>query len=147
MLSNVWNWAILGIVLIGLEMITGTFYILCFGISALFVSVFVNYFEITFNIQLLLYILFSIVILLLWHFGFKKKKTDLLVGQSVDDTIGKVGYIVIKVSPEITGNITFNVPVMGSKSWMAVSDEELNVDDFARVIGIEGNYLRVVKNS
>ncbi|MEY3743223.1 MAG: hypothetical protein RLZZ541_278, partial [Pseudomonadota bacterium] len=36
--------------------------------------------------------------------------------------------------------------VMGSRIWSAISDESLDVGSSAKIVAVEGNTLRIVKN-
>jgi len=94
---------------------------------------------------LILYALFSSIIVGLWHFKYKRTKKDSNVGQSNDQCIGQIGLIVSEVTLENHGMINFGIPVMGAKSWMAISEDVLKVGDAAKIVSIEGNYLRVEK--
>lgn len=139
-----WNWAILGIALIIFELATGTFYILCFGIAALLVAGISGLFSFGLNAQLVLFSVFSLVTLGLWHFVYKGNKADSSIGQSTDDTVGKIGQV-SDIFDKTKITVSFNVPVMGSRTWISLSDEILFVGDSVRVVSVEGNYLKVEK--
>jgi len=144
MLQPLWAWAILGLVLLTVELLTGTFYILWFSISALCVALMLAVYPgAPFSLQLLLFSLLSLVTLALWRRRYRTQGPAPVIGQSRDDTIGKVGQIVGAVSPQHHGTIRFNLPVMGSREWTAVADEAIASGEAAEVIAIEGNYLRV----
>lgn len=144
MLQPLWMWAILGLALLSVELLTGTFYILWFGISALFVALMLALFpSAPLSLQLLAFSVLSLSTLAIWRYRYKTQKPGSRIGQSSDDTIGKVGRMTAAVSRTQNGTITFTVPVMSSRAWTAISEETLAVDDEAEVIGIEGNFLRV----
>ncbi len=144
MLQPVWEWAILGLILLGLEMLSGTFTILWFGIAALCVAMLALAFPaLGLAGQLLAFSLLSLASLALWKFRFGGKSPRLRVGQSRSDDIGRSGRIVQPVAPDLQGRIAFTLPVMGSREWAAVSDEAIDIGVEATVTGIEGNYLRV----
>lgn len=142
----IWCWATLGVILIGLELLSGTFYIICFGIAAFLVAGISGAINMGLNAQLITFSIFSVIILSVWHFGYKSKKTDLSIGQSKDETVGKVGKIT-EVSEDSRMTVSFNMPVMGSRSWIAISEQALEVGSEVRVLGVEGNYLKVEKNN
>jgi inner membrane protein len=144
MLQPLWIWAILGLVLLGMEMLSATFYILWFGVAALCVALMLYLYPAApIALQLLVFALMSLVSLALWRWKYKSRTPVLRVGQSRDDSIGKTGRMIAAVSPEQNGRIAFTVPVMSSREWAAVSDEPIAAGELAEVIGIEGNYLRV----
>ena len=147
-MQQLWSWAILGLLLLGMEMLSGTFYLLWFGIAALCVALLLVLFPTaSLSVQLLAFSLLAVVSFVLWKSRYAKQAPRLRVGQSRSDDIGKPGRIVAAVSPEHVGRIAFPLPVMGSREWAAVADEPIDVGEEALVIGIEGNYLRVQKIS
>jgi len=148
MLQPLWSWAILGLLLIGVEMLSGTFYILWFGIAALCVALLLALFpETSTAMQLLAFSVLSLTSLTVWRVKYAKLKPQLRVGQSRGEEIGRLGRITQPVSPQSQGRIEFTLPVMGSREWIAVSDQTLQPGDEAQVVGVEGNYLRVQRIS
>lgn len=144
----VWAWAILGMVLMSVEMLSGTFYILWFGISALCVAVMLFVFpDMPLAGQLFAFTLLSVLSLAIWRRGYKPSQQALRVGQAQDDSIGKVGRLTVAVSPEQNGRIVFTVPVMGSREWAAISDESIEAREQAEVVAVVGNYLRVQRKA
>lgn len=140
----IWIWAILGLVLLGIEMLSGTFYILWFGISALCVAlVLAVYPTASLSLQLLAFSVLSLTALAVWRRKYKAQHPSSRIGQSHDDTIGKIGRITAEVSPAQNGTITFTMPVMSSRVWTAVADEAITEGESAEIVSIEGNYLRV----
>ncbi len=144
-LDSVWTWAIIGIVLVGLELTTATFYILCFGISALLVALISSIVTLGLNSQLIIFSILSVINLGLWHFRFKGKKAEFFIGQSLDDIEGKTG--VIEQEPSTSKLVVrFNEAVMGSRTWLVLSDDQLEVGNEVKVLSVDGNYLRVKKH-
>lgn len=148
-MNMAWTWGILGLVLLGLEMATGTFYVLWFGVAGLLMSgVVALYPQLSSAMQLFLYALVSTVALLAGKFIFKREQAhDLKVGQSHGDEIGRVGIISEAVSAEKLGRIRFIQGLMGSREWRVVSDVWIDEGEQATVVGVEGNVLRVVPTS
>ncbi len=139
-----WAWAILGLVLLSIELLTGTFYILWFGISAFCVALMLAVApDAPLSQQLFAFSLLSLTSLAVWRYKYQRQGMVSRVGQSHDDTIGKTGRITLAVSPEQNGTIVFTVPVMSSREWTAISDDRLATGETAEVVAIEGNYLRV----
>jgi len=139
-----WLWAILGLVLLSIELLTGTFYILWFGIAALCVTLMLGLHpDASLSVQLLAFSVLSLTTLAIWRARYRQARPGSQVGQSRDDTIGKVGKVTQAVSASQQGMIRFTVPVMSSREWTILSNDAIAVDEEAEVIGIEGNYLRV----
>ena len=83
MLNAMWIWAALGLVLLGVEMATGTFYVLWFGISALSVAIAMWMFpNIPQAMQLAMFAALSISSLAIWKLNYKKHETHSRVGQA-----------------------------------------------------------------
>ena len=144
MLEPIWMWGILGLVLLAVEMATGTLYILWFGIAALCMSVALALFPmLALPLQLLLFAVLALGSLAIWKFNDRKTTSDLRIGQSQSDEIGRIGSITAAVSPAHNGSIRFAQGLMGSREWTAIADEEIAVGEDAIVTGIEGNSLRV----
>jgi len=140
----IWIWAILGLVLLSIELLTGTFYILWFGISALIVAlVLAIYPDASHSAQLLIFSVMSLSTLAVWRHRYKTQQPGSRIGQSSDDTIGKTGLITTEVSRTHNGTISFTVPVMSSREWTVISEETIASGEEAEVVSIEGNYLRV----
>ncbi|MDR2219333.1 MAG: NfeD family protein [Methylobacillus sp.] len=144
MLDIMWIWGIVGLVLLGVEIVSGTMHAFWFGIAALLVAVLTWLIPaMPLTLQLLLFSVFSIGALIVWQRYCKKTSTDLRIGQSQGDEIGRVGTIIAPVGPKQTGRILFTQGVMGSREWTAIADEEIAVDAEAVIVAIEGNSLRV----
>lgn len=144
MLEPAWMWAILGLLLLGAEMLTGTFYILWFGVASLCVALLLFVWPATsVSIQLLAFSILSLSSLALWRIKYRKQSPPSRVGQSHGDAIGQIGKVTEPVSPQQLGRIVFTLPVMGSREWVIVSDDTIEAGSGAEIVGIEGNYLRV----
>lgn len=144
MLEPAWMWAIMGMLLLGAEMLSGTFYILWFGVASLCVALALFAWPtIPFSIQLLSFSMLSVTSLAVWRIKYRNKPLVSRVGQSRGDAIGQIGKITESVSPQQLGRIAFTLPVMGSRDWVVLSEDSIDVGHGAKITGIEGNYLRV----
>ncbi|HEX5539167.1 MAG TPA: NfeD family protein [Methylophilaceae bacterium] len=144
MLESLWAWGILGLILLTIEMISGTFYILWFAIAALCMSVALVLLPgMPVALQFLLFAVLSLGSLAIWKLTYKPASPHLRVGQSHGDEIGRVGTIIEPVSARQNGKIRFAQGVMGSREWVAIADEDINAGADAIITGIEGNALRV----
>ena len=141
-------WGIVGLVLLAVEMVTGTFYILWFGISALCVAGSLLILTgLPTSVQLVMFAALSLSSLAIWRLNYKKHAHNSRVGQSQGDEIGRIGTISEAVSPKQNGKITFAQGVMGSREWTAIADKEIAAGEEAVIIRIEGNALRVQQKS
>lgn len=147
-MESTWVWGILGLILLALEMATGTFYILWFGIAALVVSFILLIFPgMHISIQFFIFATLSLGSLAIWKFNYKSSShNDLKIGQSQGDEVGRVGTIIEAAGRKQNGRIQFAQGVMGSREWAAISDEELEVGAEAEITAIIGNAVRVKRH-
>jgi membrane protein implicated in regulation of membrane protease activity len=145
-METVWIWAAVGLVLLALEMATGTFYILWFGVAALCLAVLTHFSpELTMAYQLVIYAILSLGSLWLWKKYEKKIQVNSRVGQAQGEEIGRTGVMVAACSSKQNGIIRFTQGLMGSREWVAVANMEIAEGEEAKVVAVEGNTLRVEK--
>ena len=146
MINAMWAWGVIGLVLLAVEMATGTFYILWFGISALSVAIAMWMFpEIPRAMQFAMFAALSISSLAIWKLNYKKHETHSRVGQAQGEEIGRVGTVIEACGPSQNGKIRFTQGLMGSREWAAISDDVIEVGCDATVMAVEGNELRIKK--
>lgn len=143
-MSVMWMWGILGLVLLSMEMMTGTFYILWFGVAALLMTLVVWLAPaMGVPMQLFLYAILALGSLFIWRHFYNQTSVDFRIGQSQGDEIGTVGTMIKAVGPQQSGKIEFAQGVMGSRKWVALSDETIAMGQQAEIVAVEGNSLRV----
>jgi len=149
MIEPMWVWAVLGIVLLAAEiMITGTLYTLWFSISALCVAMMLWLFpDTSYAVQFTVFAILSLGSLAIWRRHYKKTDTSYRVGQAQGEEIGRVGVVTEATSPAQNGAIRFTQGLMGSREWVAVSDELIEAGSNATVVAVEGNSLRIAKSN
>ena len=148
MLEAMWVWGALGLVLMAAEMATGTFYVLWFGVAALCVSVATWIFpELSHAMQFTIFAVLSLGSLAIWRRYYKKTETHYRVGQAQGEEIGRIGTVVKATSARQNGTIRFAQGLMGSREWVALSDEPIDAGSDASVVAVEGNTLRITKNN
>lgn len=146
MMTATWMWGLIGIVLLGLEMASGTFYILWFGVAALCLAASLLVMpNLPLAMQFFIYAVLSFGSLAIWKLYYKKTEKHSRVGQSQGEEIGRVGIVTKDTSPTHTGEISFVQGVMGSRQWVAVSNETIAVGASACIESVEGNVLRIKK--
>ncbi|MGB7815402.1 MAG: NfeD family protein [Methylotenera sp.] len=146
MIDAMWVWGAIGLVLLAVEMATGTFYVLWFGISALSVAIAMWVFpNIPHAIQFAMFAALSISSLAIWKLNYKKTETHSRVGQAQGEEIGRIGTVIKACSPTHNGKIRFTQGLMGSREWAAIADEAIEANSNATVIAVEGNALRIKK--
>ena len=144
MLDEMWIWGAIGLILLAVEMATGTFYILWFGVSALCVAIATWVFPSTpLALQFVMFAALAISSLAIWKLNYKKTETHSRVGQAQGEEIGRVGTVINACGPTKNGKIQFTQGLMGAREWMAVSNETIAEGTEARVVAVEGNALRI----
>ena len=144
MLESMWVWGVIGLVLLALEMVTVTFYVMWFGVAAIILAVLTWLMPgMSVAVQLFLFAILSIGSLFVWRTYYKKTSSDSRVGQAQGEEIGRVGIIIEPVSATQNGRIQFTQGLMGSREWVAVANEAIEAGTQAEVIAVEGNSLRV----
>lgn len=146
MIEAMWIWGGLGLVLLALEMATGTFYIVWFGIAGLLLAILTGLLpNITPAVQFAVYALLSLGSLTIWKLYYKKTETHTRVGQSQGEEIGRIGTVIEEVNIKQNGKIRFAQGLMGSREWVAISDETITEGSEATVVAVVGNTLRISK--
>ena len=146
-MEAIWIWAALGIILLTVEMATGTFFLLWFGISALCVTLAMWLFpNMSAAFQYITFAILSLSSLAIWRLNYKKKSNNTRVGQSQGEEIGRIGTVTKTASPRQNGKIQFTQGLMGSREWTAIADETIEDGAEARVVAVIGNALKISKN-
>lgn len=143
-ISIYWVWSIIGIILLIGEVTTGTFYLLGLSLAAFSVSLVYYFHPLSFTSQLLIFSIVAPIGIYISIKNFRKTKNNSVAGQSSDFSKGEVGVIVQNNNSNV-GEIEFVMPVMGSKKWQFISDDQLKEGEKAKIVAIEGNYLKVSK--
>jgi len=147
MIDGMWVWGAIGLILLTVEMASGTFYVLWFGVAALCTAIAVWMFpNMPHAIQFVMFALLSFSSLAIWRLNYKKTETHSRVGQAQGEEIGRVGIVFEACGSNQTGKIRFTQGLMGAKEWVAISNQVIAEGTEARVIAVEGNALRVEPN-
>lgn len=148
MIEAMWIWGALGLILLTIEMATGTFYVLWFGVAALCVSVATWIFpELSHALQFTIFSVLSLGSLAIWRRYYKKTEIHYRVGQAQGEEIGRIGTVIKATSATHSGTIRFAQGLMGSREWVALSDAPIEAGSNATVVAVEGNTLRITENN
>ena len=85
--------------------------------------------------------------LAIWRRYYKKTEIHYRVGQAQGEEIGRIGTVIKASSATHSGTIRFAQGLMGSREWVALSDEPIEVGNNATVVAVEGNTLRITKSN
>ena len=133
----VWLWLAVFILSIVLEAATVDFVAIWFSIAAL-PSFGLALFNISFELQLIFFVLVSILLLVFTRpYMVKYFKTN-RVKTNAQTVIGKTAVVTEKISPNEIGKVKLR-----GNSWSAISNDEIEKGSKVRVLDIEGVKLIV----
>jgi membrane protein implicated in regulation of membrane protease activity len=138
-----WNWVVFGIFLITLELFIGTFILLGLGLAAMLVGLSDNLFQTSLEIELTLWIVFSILSLIVW-FKYLKDPSIEKSGQS-NYSLETLGTIENSINVNGRGSVYFDTPVLGNTLWTATAKEALEINTRVKIIEIKGQLIEVAK--
>jgi len=138
-----WHWLILGFILLILEMNTGTFVMLGLAVASIIVGVLDYFVPMSFQNQILIWILLSMMALWAWRKWVKIPQIS-NTGQS-DHTLDTLGTVTEGIHPHQRGKVIFDTPVLGNTSWHATSTEEIPKGARIKIVEINGQLITVSK--
>jgi inner membrane protein len=137
-------WSLLGILLLIMELFVPGLVIFFFGIGALLVAAVCVFTDVNINVQLMVFLITSVIFLLAlrnWlkgvFSGFIKGRPDM--SQNPPDFIGEKVTVLQAISPVMPGAVE-----MHGTNWKARADVEIPVGAIVEIIGNE-NLTLVVK--
>ncbi len=136
-----WHWIVFGIVLLILEMSTGTFFMLGLGIAAILVGILDSLIDVSFTVELSIWIVLSILAIAGWFKWFRENPiTD--SGQS-NYRLDTLGMVMEDIQPHSRGKVTFDTPVLGNSSWHATSKLDIDKGTRVKIVQINGQLIEV----
>lgn len=139
-----WHWVALGLVLVALEMLVPTFFLMWFGMGALLTGMLVLVLPLGFAPQLVLWALASLAMMGAWIKWFRNPDRT-RAGQAKEGVLGLVGLVTRPVTETGEGEILFQRPVLGADRWPIVADQPISAGDKARIVDVLGQTLKVEK--
>jgi len=136
-----WHWVVFGIFLITTEIFIGTFFMLGLGLAALIVGGVDNLFSLSIEMQLLLWIILSILSILIW-FKYLKDESVEYSGQS-NYSLETEGTVEEAIPANGRGKVKFDTPVLGNTTWHATSKEDIPTDSRIKIIEVKGQLIVV----
>ncbi len=136
-----WHWIVFGIILLILEMSTGTFFMLGLGIAAIIVGLIDTTMNTSFTVELSIWMVLSILAIAAWFKWFREPPlTD--SGQS-NYRLDTLGIVMEDIQPHSRGKVTFDTPVLGNTSWHAISKVDIDKDTRVQIVQINGQLIEV----
>lgn len=142
-----WHWLVLGMCLIGLELLIPSFTIIWFGLGAVAVALLILVVpSVPLWLQVLLWAIASVLFTLMWFKYLRPKNSRTHAGQSKEALVGETGIIIRGTADSYAkGTVRFRIAILGADEWTCFADEPLNVGDTVQVEDIEGQMLKVRK--
>ena len=138
-----WHWIILGILFIILEMGTGTFITLGFGIAAVIVGLLLLIVSMNFLVQTIVWLLLSVSIIAVLFKYFKKQPTVSSSGQS-DQGLDTLGTVTETIEAYKRGRVRFDTPVLGNTEWHATADRTIEAGTRVAIKEVNGQLIKVI---
>ncbi|NOZ90177.1 MAG: NfeD family protein [Epsilonproteobacteria bacterium] len=139
-----WHWIAFGLLLLIIEIFTGTFIMLGLGIAAAIVGVSDFILILSLNKELLLWVIVSIVTITILFKYFKDNTPKDKSGQS-DYAIGTKGIVEEPIEANGRGKVKFNTPILGNTIWYATAKEDIPILTPVKVVDIKGQLIEVEK--
>jgi membrane protein implicated in regulation of membrane protease activity len=136
-----WHWIVFGIGLLILDMTMGTFFILGLGVAAIIVGILDIYLELSFTLELTIWMILSILAITAWFKWFRENPiTD--SGQS-NYRLDTLGVVMEDIQPHSRGKVTFDTPVLGNTSWHATAKVDIDKGSRVQIVQINGQLIEV----
>jgi len=141
-----WYWLVGGVLLILLELVIPSFFVLWFGLGAVLVALLMLLAgDLSLTTQLLVWAAASVAMVILWFKVFRPDQHKTLVGTADGAVIGEVGLLVGAVEPFQRGKVRFQRPILGAEEWACMADAAIAAGERVKVVSVEGNYVKVTK--
>ena len=136
-----WHWIAFGLILLTLEIFSGTFLMLGLGTSAIIVGIVEVLFPMRIEMQLTIWLIF-LVVTIAWWFKYMRDNAIDETGQS-NYTLETKGTVTKTIEPNSRGEVKFDLPVLGNTTWVATSKEKLPINTRVKIIEVKGQLIEV----
>jgi membrane protein implicated in regulation of membrane protease activity len=137
-----WHWIILGLVLLIIEVNSGTFLFLGLGVAAIVIGVVDYLLQSSLSFELFSWGLLSVLYFIAWKKWFKETPIS-NIGQS-DDALHTQGHVTKAINPTQRGEVAFDAPVLGDTTWVATAKEPIEVGTRVMIVDIRGHLIEVI---
>ncbi len=147
--SNIayWHWLVLGMLLIAAEIFVASFILFWFGLSAIVLSLLLLMVDISFQAQLMLWVVLALIDILVWFKFIKPKwKDKTTAGMGKEALTAQVGTVIESNAGKDRGKLKFPAPILGEDEWLYICDEEIEIGARVKVTDVSGNTLMVIRH-
>ncbi len=139
-----WHWIVVGLLLMGFEIIAPSFTILWFGAGAVITGLVLAVVPISVTTQVMIWTLSSIAFTVFWFKYLKPLSTDRTKAGLPDASIiGETGILIKEPNDHHRGVMRFTTPKLGSDEWPIICEDHIKLGDRVRVKSVSGNALVV----
>lgn len=136
-----WHWVVFGIILLIVEMNSGTFFILGLGVAAVLVGVMDLLLGTSFNTELLVWMVLSLLSIAAW-FKWLREPHKTKSGQS-NYRLDTLGTVEAAIAPHSRGKVKFDSPVLGNTVWHATATVDIAKDTRVKIVQVNGQLIEV----
>lgn len=137
-----WHWLTAAVVLIVVEMMIGTYFLLWVGFAAASTALVQWIFGVSWQAQMIVFFILSLVSIVAWHY-YSKNNPEIdpipYLNRRGHQHIGRV-FNLSQAIVNGVGKINVN-----DSSWKVEAQEDIGLDEKVRVIDIKGTTLKVEK--
>lgn len=136
-----WHWIVLGMFFLIIELMIGTFFIIGFGIVAILVGVMAWSFDTSFNAELFVWTIFSIIAIGIWYKWFREP--DISDSGQSNYRLDTIGTVQEAIAPHSRGKVKFDNPVLGNSVWHATAQTDISPKTRVKIVRINGQLIEV----
>ena len=136
-----WHWVVVGLILLIVELNTGTFLFFGLGVAAMAVGVIDAVWEVPFLYQILLWAAGSVLAVFIWTKWYKSSAAS-TAGQSNDGWDAE-GVVTTEITSSRRGKVMFDLPVLGDTVWDAAASETIPLGRRVRIGDVRGQIIQV----
>ncbi|MCG8696977.1 MAG: NfeD family protein [Bacteroidales bacterium] len=136
-------WFLIGLALLLLELAVPGLIVIFFGIGAWITALLLAIFDFGINLQLLVFLSSSVLLLLILRKYLKNKffsQNKMIQDELEDEFIGRTGVALVNLKPNQKGKIEFK-----GTTWNALSDTEIAEGEAVQITGKDSILLKVTK--
>lgn len=138
-----WHWAIAGVVLLIVEVLTMTFLFAGFALAAFAVAILMLLFAMPFWMQMLIWSILAVLVFVRWR-RYEAHQSSSDVGQA-DMGLRVKGTVVEPIEAGCKGIVRFDTPVLGNSEWIATADKPIEAGERVRIVDVAGQLIKVSK--
>ncbi|MFF7707314.1 NfeD family protein [Pseudomonas sp. NPDC007930] len=135
-------WLILGLAMAALEVFTGTFVLLCFGLGAVLVGALSWAFpSLPLWGAVLAWVAFTCPLFAACLRWARRQPKD--ARWTADEALGETGLLTVAVNEFNKGRVRFQKPILGADEWPCIADAPIAAGERVRVLAVLGGSMRV----